>query len=130
GPTVIGANIAAGGLGAAAGVNRVDAFGFNSGANNSLLHWPAGIRAATTEPWINWPTNQQKNPVAGHLRPESLEELVNIVEEAERLGRGVRAVGSSWSNSDVAVSPAYVVETDKLNDVLTNVLSTSLNARG
>ena len=30
---------------------------------------------------------------------------MNIVREAERLGRGVRAVGTSWSNSDVAVSP-------------------------
>src|SRR5207302_10750967 len=68
------------------------------------------------------PPNRQKDPVDGHAWPDSLDELANVVQEAERLGAGVRAVGSSWSNSDVAVAPAYVVETDKLNGVLTNVL--------
>ena len=68
--------------------------------------------------------------MAGNLRPDSLEELVEIVQEAGRLGRGVRAVGSSWSNSDVAVTPDYVVETDRLNRVLTDVLDSSLSPLG
>jgi FAD/FMN-containing dehydrogenase len=104
---------------------------FVSGAGNTLRQWPGGgLENATTQPWSNWPGNREKNPVAGHLWPGSLEELVNIVKEAEGRGQGVRAVGSSWSNSDVAVAPAYVVETDKLNGVLTDILSTSLNAAG
>jgi hypothetical protein len=42
----------------------------------------------------------------------------------------VRAVGTSWSNSDVGASPDYVVETDRLQSVLTDVLGNCLNAQG
>jgi FAD binding domain/FG-GAP-like repeat/FG-GAP repeat len=129
GPYYRGDNIPAGDVSAVVRKpHRLDVF--VAGAGNTLLQWPGGLGDGTTQPWMNWPTNRVVNPVAGHLWPDSLEELVKIVEEAGRLGRGVRAVGSGWSNSDVAVSPAYVVETDKLNRVLTNVVSTSLNARG
>ena len=48
--------------------------------------------------------DEPRDEPIGHVSPDSLEEFVNIVEEAERLGRGVRAVGSGWSNSDVAVT--------------------------
>jgi FAD/FMN-containing dehydrogenase len=101
---------------------------FVAGAGNSLRQWPGGgLENATAQRWINWPTNHEVNPgFPGILRPDSLDELVNIVREAEQLGRGVRAVGTGWSNSDVAVSPAYVIETDRLDNVLTEVLSTSL----
>jgi hypothetical protein len=130
GPVSRGDNIPAGDVSAVArSPHRVDVF--VAGAGNTLRQWPGGgLDNATTQPWSNWPTNRQKNPVTGHLWPDSLEELVSIVQEAEALGRGVRAVGSSWSNSDVAVSPGYVVETDKLDKVLTDVLSTSLNPLG
>jgi hypothetical protein len=102
--------------------HKLDVFAVGSG--NTIRKWPGGgLENATTEPWVNWPMNQSRNPLAGHLRPDSLEELVNIVQEAERLGRGVRALGSSWSNSDVAVPPHYAVETDRLNRFLTDVLA-------
>ena len=124
---VIGANLSVGGLAAVVTSDgRIDAFGLGGGG---LQHWPAGIGAARNEPWVNWPSNHPTNP-AGVLRPDSLEELVNIVQEAERLGRNVRAVGTGWSNSDVAVSAGYVVETDALSAVLTDVLSTSLDPAG
>ena len=104
---------------------------FVAGAGNTLRKWPGGgLENAVSQPWSNWPTNREKNPVPGHLWPDSLEELVNIVQEAERRGQGVRAVGSSWSNSDVAVSSGYVVETSRLNGILTDVLSSSLNTAG
>jgi hypothetical protein len=123
-----GENIPAGDVSAVVRApHRLDVFVV--GAGNTLRQWPGGgLEGATTQPWSNLATNHQVNP-AGHVSPDSLQELVTIVEEAERLGKGVRAVGTSWSNSDVAVSPAYVVETDRLNGVLTDVLSTSLNAR-
>jgi hypothetical protein len=109
--------------------HRLDVF--VAGAGNTLRQWPGGgLENATTQPWMNWPTNRVVNPVAGHVRPDSLAELKNVVAEAGRLGRGARAVGSSWSNSEAAVSPAYVVETDGLRSVLTDVLDTSLNAAG
>jgi FAD binding domain/FG-GAP-like repeat len=110
--------------------HRLDVFVASGG--NTLRQWPGGgLENATTHPWKNWPLNHDRAPtVPEHLWPDSLDELVNIVREAGQLGRGVRAVGTSWSNSDVAVSPAYIVETERLNKVLTDVLETSLNARG
>ena len=108
--------------------HRLDVF--VTGAGNTLRQWPGGgLETQGTEPWVNWPTNHPTNP-AGVLRPDSLEELVNIVQEAERLGRSVRAVGTGWSNSDVAVTAGYVVETDLLNAVLTDVLEHELECRG
>src|SRR4051812_37531638 len=79
--------------------------------------------------WVNWSSNHRTNSV-GVFQPGSLEELVSIVQDAERLGLGVRAVGTGWSNSDVAVTNGYVVETDSLSADLTGVLDTSLNAAG
>jgi hypothetical protein len=130
GPNYSGEAIPAGDLSAVVRrPHRLDAF--VAGAGNTLRKWPGGgLDNATSDPWMNWPTNHVKHPVVGHVWPDSLEELVNLVQEAERLGHGVRAVGSSWSNSDAAVSPAYVVETDRLDRVLTDVLESCLNATG
>jgi hypothetical protein len=52
---------------------------------------------------------------------------VTVVKEAEQQGRRVRAVGSSWSNSDIAcvTTSDYLVETDELNSVVTDILSAS-----
>jgi FAD binding domain/FG-GAP-like repeat len=130
GPSFYGDNIAAGDVAAIVRKpHRLDAFVM--GADRMLKHWPdGGLENATTQPWRNWPTNHEKNPVLGHLWPDSLDELVNIVQEAGRQGRGARAVGSSWSNSDAAVSSGYVVETNRLNRILTDVVPACLNARG
>ena len=79
-----------------------------------MLQWPGGgIENVATRPWMNWPTNQVKAN-ATIARPDSLEELVNVITAAEQRGQPVRAVGSSWSNSEAAVSPGYVIETDAM----------------
>lgn len=122
-PVVIRANLAAGRLGALGRPDRVDVFGFNSGTNNSLQHWPAGIAAAGTDPWRNWAGNMQSYP-AGHCRPSTLEELVAIVKTAEKVpANRVRAVGSSWSFSSILENPGYVVETHGLNKVIKHVIT-------
>jgi len=46
---------------------------------------------------------------------------MNVITAAEQRGQGIRAVGSSWSNSDVAASPGVIVQTDALAGVLTEV---------
>ena len=129
GPTAYGDNIAAGDVSAVVRKpHRLDVF--VTGSDHMLHHWPdGGLENATTQAWQNWPTNHETNPV-GHLWPDSLDELVNIVRDAGRLSRGARAVGSSWSNSDAAVSPGYVIETDRLDRVLTDVVPACLNPRG
>jgi hypothetical protein len=105
---------------------RVDVFA--AGAGNTLLQWPGGgIENASVKNWVNWPSNHVRNG-ATVARPDNLEELVNVVSAAENNGQGVRAVGSSWSNSDVAVSPGWVIETDKLDGLLTEVTSDCLNS--
>jgi hypothetical protein len=124
-PTVLGGNLAAGGLGAAAGTNHVHTFGFNSGADNSLQHWPAGIGGSTLQPWENWAANQ-RSAVEGHCYPTSLEEVVAIVKTAAYRGSQVRAVGSSWSLSDVALTSGYVVETSALDRIIKTVIPAAL----
>jgi len=123
---VIDANLAAGGLGATAGTGRVDAFGFNSGTNNSLLHWPAGISVASHEPWGNWANTLQTN-VLGQCHPSTEEEVASIVKTAEKMpGARVRAVGSSWSFSDIAETPSFVVQTNQMNGLITHVIDRSV----
>jgi hypothetical protein len=126
GPVVIPANLAAGGVGAAAGGNRMDAFAIHGGGDNSLQHWPAGVAGADHDPWSNWANNRHTNP-AGHCRPKTLEELVAIVKTAEKLpGARVRAVGSSWSFSGISQTLdglGFVVETNGMNQVLSYVIT-------
>jgi hypothetical protein len=130
GPGLRGDDIPAGDVSAVARPGRrLDVF--VRGAGNALLQWPGGgVENRRDRRWENWPTTFGKSPPPGVLRPDSLEELVTVVRQAERSGLGVRAVGTGWSSSDVAVSPGYVVETDLLGSVLTNVTTTSLNAEG
>ncbi|MCB0429667.1 MAG: FAD-binding protein [Flavobacteriales bacterium] len=50
--------------------------------------------------------------------PESLDDLVEIINEATRQGLRVRAVGSGHSFSDVAITGDYLVDTHSLNRFL------------
>jgi hypothetical protein len=127
GPALRGENIPAGDVSAVVRTpHRLDVF--VTGAGNSLLQWPGGgVENSKNQSWENWPTTSQKPAPPGIVKPDSLEELVNIVRQAEQSNLGVRAVGTGWSSSDVAVSSGYVVETDLLGGVLTDVLATSLN---
>lgn len=87
------------------------------------------VTESPNEPWSNWAGNQAVTPYM-HCHPQTLEDLITIVQQAEGLGKRVRAVGSSWSFTDVAVTDDFLVETNQLNNVLTTVLGTALNARG
>jgi hypothetical protein len=130
GPNLRGEGIPAGDVSAVVRApRRLDVF--VTGAGNTLRQWPGGgIENARSRTWENWPTTFQKATPPGILKPDSLEELVNIVRQAQQSNLGVRAVGTGWSSSDVAISSGFVVETDLLGAVLTNVLTTSLNPEG
>jgi hypothetical protein len=127
-PMVYESGLATGGVGAVSGASGLEAFGFQSGVNNPLLHWPAGIAAAGGDGWVNWSGNRRIDHPEGHCYPSSLEELVAIVTSATRQGKRVRAVGSSWSFTDVVVSPGYIVETKKLTRILDHVVPKAQSA--
>ena len=120
-PEAYDSGLAAGGVGAVRSAFGIDVFGIQSGTSNPLLHWPAGISGYGPGRWNNWAGNRETNPVEGHCRPTCLEELVAIVRTATQQEKRVRAVGSSWSFGDIATTPGYVVETNRLKKVLDTV---------
>ncbi|MCI0585335.1 MAG: FAD-binding protein [Planctomycetes bacterium] len=63
--------------------------------------------------WRNTTGNQLAEPLRIYT-PQTLGELTEIVREAERCGCTVRAIGSSHSWSDVAVTEGFLVETGGL----------------
>jgi len=67
--------------------------------------------------WTNWGKNQQSNP---HeiFYPESREEIVHIIKQAHEKNLTVRAYGSGHSWSNVACTDGYLINTDKLNKIL------------
>jgi hypothetical protein len=81
------------------------------------------------EPWSNWASTQALTPYR-HCHPQTPQDLVTVVRDAEAAGKRVRAVGSSWSFPDIAVTGDYLVETDQLNHILTMIVPGALNPTG
>ena len=73
--------------------------------------------------WNNW-NGELTATVATKFQPTQLDELMSIVQLAGKKGVPVRAVGSSWSFSDVAEPDpaALLVDTTNLNSFLWHVL--------
>lgn len=63
--------------------------------------------------WKNHLGNQQIDPLRTY-EPSTIEEISDIVREAEAAGVTVRAVGSGHSWSDVALTRGYLMKTDGL----------------
>ena len=66
--------------------------------------------------WHNHTGNQSCNPRA-IVRPGSLQDLIDLVQRAERERTTVRAVGAGHSWSDVALTDGYLIEPDHLSGV-------------
>ena len=81
-----------------------------------------GTGATIPGPFINWAENVTANPLQIY-QPTTLDELVAIVKQAEASDLSVRAVGSGWSFTDIMVSPDYMVNTDKLNNILSETVT-------
>lgn len=75
----------------------------------------------------NWLGNVV-TPVGSFFRPDSLESLVFVVQEAHRNRHRVRVVGSGWSFEDIAASPDWMIDIGQLNTV-TNLRDDALTAR-
>ncbi len=121
-------NLAAGGLAATTSATGIEVFGMNAGTANPLLHWPGGIHSTATLPWSNWTGNRVAPHPPGHGAPRGRAELIELVRTAARDNVELRAVGSSWSMSDVATTAGYIIETHGLDQVLTDVVPAALTA--
>jgi len=66
--------------------------------------------------WHNHTENQSCNPRA-IVHPGSLQDLIDLVQRAERERTTVRAVGAGHSWSDVAMTDGYLIEPDHLSGV-------------
>lgn len=75
-------------------------------------------RAGTARPvWRNWTGDRVCRPLAV-VRPQSVDDVVALVVRAREEGRNVRAIGSGHSYNDIALSDAYLVSVDALDDLL------------
>lgn len=67
--------------------------------------------------WRNWAGNQEAEPMAVE-RPESLEDLVRVVEAAAGEGRRVKAVGAGHSFTSIAVTDGVQVRLDRYDGLV------------
>jgi len=75
------------------------------------------MNVAFRQTWKNHTGNQSIQPLRWCV-PETLDDAVQAVKEAEELGCTVRAVGSGHSWSDVALTPGFLIDTSALGRVL------------
>ena len=66
------------------------------------------MRFTRRRTWRNHTGNQSVDPLRAYA-PQTLDEVVEVVREAERSGATVRAVGSGHSWSDVGISASRFV---------------------
>jgi hypothetical protein len=88
------------------------------------------MRFETRATWENVAGNQTAEPLRIY-EPESLEQLVEIVREAEKHAVQVRAIGSGHSWSDVTVTSGFLVKPDGLNKTISldsSVLNDGVNS--
>jgi hypothetical protein len=79
-------------------------------------------------PWSNWAGDVVIERPDRVFRPTTRQELVDIVRAASlhRPAQRVRACGSHWALSDIAVSPNWFVETTGLRSTLHDVVPAAL----
>ena len=75
------------------------------------------MKVKTKHVWKNTIKKYKVRPLKFFL-PESLEDIKQIIREAEQANLKVRAVGSGHSFSDVAVGNEYLVDIKELNNLL------------
>ena len=72
------------------------------------------MKTSARKTWKNHLGNQSIDPLR-LCTPETLGDVVALVQEAERSGCTVRAVGSGHSWSDVALTPGFLLDTSRLS---------------
>ncbi len=75
------------------------------------------MKTRTRVTWRNSTGRYQVEPLQ-YLIPENLSDLVKAIQEAERTGYRIRAVGAGHSYSDIAITDGYLVDMQRLNRML------------
>ena len=76
--------------------------------------------------WTNW-SKRFSGPVGSYFEPDSLADLVNVVQRASARSHMLHVVGSGWAFENIAWSPDWMVSLARLNRRLTNVTGSALN---
>jgi len=78
---------------------------------------------------ISWAklSGRFSGPVGSYFEPDSLADLVNVVQRASAQGHMLHVVGSGWAFENIAWSPDWMVSLTRLNRRLTNVTGHALN---
>ena len=77
--------------------------------------------------FTNW-AGRFTGPVNKFFAPASLPDLVNLMQSASSQGHTVHAVGSGWAFENSAYSPDWMISLSRLNQEITAVTGTALNA--
>ncbi len=76
--------------------------------------------------FTNW-SGRVSGPVASWFEPNTLADLVNVVQMASSGGHRLHAVGSGWAFENIAYSADWMVRLNRLNKPLMTVTSGALN---
>jgi hypothetical protein len=86
-----------------------------------------GLRNDNTS-FTNW-SGRVTGPVNSWFEPNTLAELVSVVQMASSGGHRLHVVGSGWGFENIAYSPDWMVRLNRLNKPLMGVTSGALNAQ-
>ena len=78
--------------------------------------------------WTNW-SGRFSGTASRYFEPDTLADLVNVVQAASALGHMVHVVGSGWAFEDLAFSPDWMISLVRLNKPLDGVIGGALNAQ-
>jgi hypothetical protein len=78
--------------------------------------------------WTNW-SGRFTGPVSKRFEPDSLADVVSVVQRATAEGHMLHVVGSGWAFENLAYSTDWMVDLVRLNKALSGVTDGALNTR-
>lgn len=88
-----------------------------------IYYWLLGMGSICNGELTNWAKNQHCK--AKILYPKNTQEIIEIIQKAKNESLNIRAYGSNHSWSDIVCTDGYLINTDKLNKVVS--VNTSTN---
>lgn len=89
-------------------------------------NYSGGQTGSTT--WTNW-SGRFRGSVSTFWEPNTVEDLVHVVQRASGEGHRLHVVGSGWAMENIAHSTDWMVSLRRLNIALSGVTDGALNAQ-